>query len=132
MYLIDTNIWLELLLKQDKAGEVASFLQTVDTSSLAITDFTLYSIGIILTRLKKFDAFKEFVEDTVEDDSIRMICLSPAELLINISVQEQYSLDFDDAYQYVAATENGLTLVSFDRDFDGTPLSRKTPAELIP
>ena len=42
MYLIDTNIWLELLLDQERAAEVASFLQAVDTSSLAMTDFTLY------------------------------------------------------------------------------------------
>jgi len=61
MYLIDTNIWLELLLQQDKAGEVSSFFQAVDASSLAITDFTLYSIGIILTRLKKYDVFDDFV-----------------------------------------------------------------------
>ncbi len=60
MYLIDTNIWLELLLQQEKAEEVSSFFQAVDSSSLAITDFTLYSIGIILTRLKKFDAFNDF------------------------------------------------------------------------
>lgn len=53
MYLIDTNIWLELLLRQDKASEVAAFFQAVDASSLAITDFTLYSIGIILTRFSK-------------------------------------------------------------------------------
>jgi len=52
MFLIDTNVWLELLLQQDRAGEVSSFFQAVDATSLAITDFTLYSIGIILTKLK--------------------------------------------------------------------------------
>lgn len=131
MYLIDTNIWLELLLQQDKAGEVSNFFQAVDASSLAITDFTLYSIGIILTRLKKYEAFDDFVADTLEENSVNRICLDPEGLRRISSIQKQFSLDFDDAYQYVAATENGLTLVSFDTDFDKTPLGRKTPAEII-
>ncbi|MFZ3209553.1 MAG: PIN domain-containing protein [Geobacteraceae bacterium] len=130
MYLVDTNIWLELLLQQDKAGEVTSFFQTVDASSLAITDFTLYSIGIILTRLKKYDVFDDFVVDTLEENSVNRICLDPLSLKRISSVQKQFGLDFDDAYQYVAATENELTLVSFDSDFDKTPLGRKTPAEI--
>ncbi len=131
MYLIDTNIWLELLLQQEKAGEVLSFFQTVDASSLAITDFTLYSIGIILTRLKKYDALDDFVADTLEDNSVIRICLDPSGLRRIPSIQKQFSLDFDDAYQYVAATENGLILVSFDTDFDKTPLGRKNPVEII-
>ena len=131
MYLIDTNIWLELLLDQERAAEVASFLQAVDTSSLAMTDFTLYSIGIILTRLKKFDAFEDFVADTLEDDCLRVIRLNPSQLVQITSIQKQFALDFDDAYQYVAAMENGLTLISFDSDFDRTPTARITPVEVI-
>jgi len=131
MYLIDTNIWLELLLQQDKAEEVASFFQSIDSSSLAMTDFTLYSIGIILSRLKKYEAFDDFIADTLEDNSVNRICLEPDGLKQISSIQKQHSLDFDDAYQYVAATENGLTLVSFDSDFDKTPLGRKVPAEII-
>lgn len=131
MYLIDTNIWLELLLQQDKAGEVSSFFQAADASSLAITDFTLYSIGIILTRLNKYDVFDDFVTDTLEDNSVNRVCLDPSGLKRISSIQKQFNLDFDDAYQYVAATENEMTLVSFDTDFDKTPLGRKTPAEII-
>ena len=40
-----------------------------------------------------------------------------------------YHLDFDDAYQYTAADEHGLVLVSFDTDFDRTPLQRMTPKQ---
>ena len=131
MYLLDTNIWLELLLQQDRAREVADFFQSVDASSLAMTDFTLYSIGIILGRLKKYEAFDDFIADTLEDNSVNRICLKSDGLKQISSIQKQYCLDFDDAYQYVAATENGMTLVSFDSDFDKTPLGRKVPAEMI-
>ncbi len=106
---------------------MSSFFQAVDTSSLAITDFTLYSIGIILTRLKKYDVFDDFVDDILEENSVNRICLDPAGLRRISAIQKQFSLDFDYAYQYVAATENGLILVSFDSDFDKTSLGRKAP-----
>ncbi|GAI81133.1 unnamed protein product [marine sediment metagenome] len=43
---------------------------------------------------------------------------------------KRYSLDFDDAYQYVVAEKNGLTIISFDADFDRTEKGRKTPGEI--
>jgi predicted nucleic acid-binding protein len=42
-----------------------------------------------------------------------------------------YGLDFDDAYQYVAAELHGLKLVSLDADFDRTPNGRLTPAAAL-
>jgi hypothetical protein len=48
-----------------------------------------------------------------------------------IDVSQKFSLDFDDAYQYAAAEEQGLILVSFDADFDRTAVGRKTPAAIL-
>lgn len=53
MYLVDSNVWLELLLDQENAEEVRQFLQKVETNDISMTEFTLYSIGLITTRLKK-------------------------------------------------------------------------------
>lgn len=55
MYLLDTNIWLELLLNQEKAEEVKVFLEKIKDKDIYITSFSLYSICIFLTRLKKYD-----------------------------------------------------------------------------
>ncbi|MCX7855996.1 MAG: hypothetical protein N2556_08525 [Anaerolineae bacterium] len=44
---------------------------------------------------------------------------------------QRFGLDFDDAYQYVAAEKYGLTLVSLDADFDRTPLGRRTPGQVL-
>ena len=41
MYLIDTNIWLENLLDQERAKEVKEFLNNVKTSQLYVSDFAL-------------------------------------------------------------------------------------------
>jgi predicted nucleic acid-binding protein len=46
-------------------------------------------------------------------------------------VGRKFGLDFDDAYQYLAAVKYDLTLVSFDSDFDRTERGRRTPADVI-
>lgn len=129
--LLDTNIWLELLLAQQRAEEVQTFLQRSNTADLAMTDFALYSIGIILTRHHKYDLFCDFVADTLENAAIQLIALGAAEMKQLAAFQQKFRLDFDDAYQYTAAITTNRSLVSFDTDFDRTPLKRLTPAELL-
>jgi len=131
MYLVDTNIWLEALLSQEKAREAQAFLQGVEARDLAITEFTLYSIGVILTRLKKAEVFRDFISDTLEDSAVRRVQLDPAGLKRLLVIQQKFGLDFDDAYQYVSAENHNLILVSYDSDFDRTERGRKTPSQLL-
>jgi predicted nucleic acid-binding protein len=49
---------------------------------------------------------------------VERIVLASQELLKGPT--SKYNLDFDDAYQYVAATSRKLELVGFDTDFDRT------------
>ena len=48
-----------------------------------------------------------------------------------IEIGEEFDLDFDDSYQYVAAERFFLTIVSFDSDFDKTEKGRITPGRLL-
>jgi len=48
-----------------------------------------------------------------------------------IEAAQRFNLDFDDAYQYAAAEKYGLTIVSFDADFDRTEQGRKTAGEIL-
>jgi len=131
MWLVDTNIWLELLLDQKRAGEVRQFLQETPAESLWMTDFSLYSIGIILMRMGKSSLWEDFVSDVVERSETRLVSLSLEELKQIPALGLQFGLDFDDAYQYAVAEKYDLTLVSFDADFDRTPRGRRTPGEII-
>lgn len=131
MWLVDTNVWLELLLEQERAGEVRRFFQEMPADSLWITDFSLYSIGIILMRLKKTALWEEFLSDVVEVSETRLVSLDVEGLKRLSTVGVQLQLDFDDAYQYVAAEKYHLTLVSLDSDFDRTPRGRRTPEQIL-
>ncbi|MFH0795936.1 MAG: PIN domain-containing protein [Candidatus Omnitrophota bacterium] len=131
MYLVDTNVWLELLLNQERAEEVRSFFKMGDASLLAITEFSLYSIAVILTQLKKDALFQNFLTDTLLDSGVMRICLQIEDFSDIIEFRQHFFLDFDDAYQYVASQKHNFSLVSFDSDFDRTPRGRKTPAEIL-
>ncbi len=131
MFLVDTNVWLELLLEQDKASQVRQFMQTVEGRLISISEFSLYSIGIILTRLMKDTTFRDCLSDTWQDSGIGKARLETSDLEHLLDVRKQFNLDFDDAYQYVAGEKYNLTLVSFDKDFDRTARGRQTPAQAV-
>ncbi|MDQ3255576.1 MAG: type II toxin-antitoxin system VapC family toxin [Acidobacteriota bacterium] len=131
MYPVDTNIWLERLLAQAKSDEVRDFLHRVPASELFITDFAFHSICVVLTRLRKEAALLKFVEDVFIDGAVTLVFVPPEETGSLIDAMSKFNLDFDDAYQYVAAEKQGLVIVSFDADFNRTARGKKTPAEIL-
>ncbi len=131
MYLVDTNIWLERLLFQERSEEVGNFLSYTSSEHIYITDFTFHSICIIMIKLNQREGLLRFIQDLFVNGAVSLIHLEPEDTKRIIEVMGKFNLDFDDAYQYVAAEKYGLTLVSFDKDFDRTDRGRKTPQELL-
>ncbi len=130
MYLVDTSVWLEGLLEQEKTPEVRKFFNQLDPQLIHITDFALYSMGIALSRLKKYELYEDFLSDTMLDSGVKKISLNILDLKRVLFNEQQFKLSFDDAYQYTAAEKFNLTLVSFDAHFDRTPRGRKTPGQI--
>jgi len=129
MYLVDTNIFLEALLEQEKTHIVRSFLKSTEVKELYITNFSLYSIGIVLFKLKKFNIFISFLNDVVVD-GINIVSIGTVSLKELVKISQKFSLDFDDAYQYYLAKTENLQLISFDTDFDKTDIKRKEPSDI--
>ncbi|MFA4646627.1 hypothetical protein P8X24_05105 [Pyrococcus kukulkanii] len=69
----DTNVFLEILLKQRKAEIAKQFLKE-HSGELTITDFTLHSIGIILSRLGQPNTFLEFLQDILPNVIVESPC----------------------------------------------------------
>lgn len=131
MYLVDTNVWLERLLDQERSAEVESFLEAIPSDQLFMTDFTFHSIGIVLCKLDQKETLLRFTQDVFVHGAVDLVHIAPKKTERLVSVMRQFNLDFDDAYQYVAAEENDLILISFDTDFDQTKLGKKTPVEVL-
>jgi len=131
MYLLDTNILVEVLLRQEHTGEVKELLKAAPSQEMFLTEFSPYSIGILLLREKRHDDFRAFVVDMLGRGAVQLIGLSADDMHAVARVSQRCELDFDDACQYVAAEQHDLTIVSFDCHFDRTERGRKTPAELL-
>jgi predicted nucleic acid-binding protein len=94
MYLIDTNIFLEILLSQKQKDICKDFLLS-NIEHIYISDFSLHSIGVILFRNNKETVFNKFFKDIIQ--KIKILTLSE-ELYSDLGeVKEEFGLDFDDA-----------------------------------
>ena len=130
MYLLDTNIWLENILEQEKHEEVKDFLRSTEESLLNISEFSFFSIGLHLCYRNKKDDFMKFVNDLFIEGSVNLITLMPSDMQHLIDNSRKFDLDFDDSFQYTLAKMNDLTIISYDSDFDKTDINRKTPIQI--
>jgi predicted nucleic acid-binding protein len=129
--LLDTNIFLEILLEQERAEEAKSLLRRVRDHEFYLTDYSLHSIGLALFRRMKQDAFRQFAREILIDVGIGVLSLYPEEMSKIADASLEFDLDFDDAYQFAIATKHDLKIVSLDSDFDKTPRGRFTPAQIL-
>lgn len=129
--LLDTNIFLEVMLGQQQAPAARQLLAQGQYHELFLSDFSLHSIGCHLFRRGKQLEFKQFFQDVVVVGGIQVAALAEHQYELVADTAKQFRLDFDDAYQYAVAQSRGLRLVSFDADFDRTDLTRLTPSAIL-
>lgn len=131
MYLLDTNIWLERLLEQQQSDVVGQLLDQLPIESIFISDFTVHSIALALTRRNQFEVLRAFIEDLFIDANITVLSFAFEKLQIVIETMQRQGLDYDDAYQYALAERYDLQLVSFDADFERTERGRQIPNQVL-
>jgi hypothetical protein len=131
MYHLDTNIFLEYILRRSRVEEVRDFFRRADLSVLHISDFSLHTIGVIYLRERKSREFLTFVHEDIIASGIRVISLTTDNFSKITEAADRFHLDFDDAYQYAVADRYGLSIVSFDKDFDRTEKGRMEPHDLF-
>ncbi len=115
MYLVDTNVFLEVLLTQKKRESCKKFLEK-NIGNLYVSDFSLHSIGVILFRNDKEKIFQIFANDVLPN--VKIITLSKISYEDLAVIKKKLGLDFDDAYQYKVAKEHDLKIVTLDTDFE--------------
>ncbi|MCK5719482.1 MAG: PIN domain-containing protein [Thiomargarita sp.] len=112
--LIDTNVFLEILLEQEQCTLCKQFIAD-NFTNICISDFTLHSIGVVTFRKKKPELFNRFTQDMLSHIDILTLPKSNYEQMNTIA--QSLNLDFDDAYQYSIAKYYNLKLVTLDKDF---------------
>lgn len=128
--LLDTNLFLEVILGQENAQMVKNILLRTDRYEFFISDYALHSIGLLLFRRKMYETFRIFLSDILFNEVVKLVILPVREMERMIKSAESFNLDFDDAYQYAIAESYGLKIVSFDHHFDRTPEGRLPPEKV--
>ena len=128
---LDTSIFVEVILGQEKAEESQSLLNLVATGGVnaVVSHFSIHAIGAIIRSQAKLSEFLKAVElstgltvyDTTLTDEQTIAILSA-----------KIKLDLDDSVQYfVAKRTNSTSIVSFDRHFDGLDVPRREPFQIL-
>lgn len=122
MFYIDTNIFLELELKDAKWKECRDFLEKVSRNEVEalISSFHIYSVVLRIEtetelplRIKKFvNSVSNFLGLSIYEPKLN-------DWLNAIEIMQKENLDFDDSMVVSCMRANRIKrLVSFDTDFD--------------
>lgn len=114
-FLVDTNVFLEILLNQPGRAKCELFLQK-NLGALAIADFSLHSIGVIALRNRQPKVFSDFVTDSLPN--LELLHLDRIGYPAVLRASQFFNLDFDDAYQFTIAKAHGLAVVTQDQHFN--------------
>jgi len=132
VYLIDTNIFIELLLGRKNADVCEKLLHkaSLGETKCVVTSFTVHAVeGILSGNLEAIETFLRNLSASLGID----VYTTTLEEELEVSIfADKVGLDFDDGIQYFVAKKVGAeAIISFDRHFDSTDLERVEPGELV-
>jgi len=128
---VDTSVFVELLLDQDRAEESESLLDAIAQGRVAavVSQFTVHAIEAMLPSQQKLSAFLNGVQ-TSKGLTIYDTTISEEQSVSILSAK--IGLDFDDSVQYyVAKRTSSSAIVSFDRHFDRCGIPRREPTQFL-
>lgn len=130
MYLIDTNIFLEVMLSQAKSPVCEAFLEQVRAGRKRgfVTDFSIHSIMIIMEHHGKKEKLKDFLRSLPAYDGLTIYNTGLSDKVAAIDLSVKTGLDIEDSIQYSAALALDVDgIMSLDKHFDGLDIKRIEP-----
>lgn len=134
--LIDTSIFLEILLDQKRAEESDIFLKRVHNGEIKafVTDFIIDSILVTMESKKvPMTKMRNFLLSLLISQGLAIYQHEIIDRLAAVKTMEEHKLTFDDAINVIALKALDIKeIVSFDTDFDGLPgIKRLEPKDVI-
>lgn len=133
-YLVDTNIFLEIMLSQTRREDCKKLLALLRDGKAKgiVTDLSVHSIIVLMDKFKKLKELKIFLLSLTAYKGLYVYTTSIADEVKAVEAAEESELDIDDAIQYVAALSiNADSIISFDKDFDNLKIPRREPAKIM-
>src|ERR671939_966356 len=101
-YLVDTNIFVEFLLEQERAEESTQIMECIERGELDayVTSFALHSVAVILDRRNEIDLLEKFFERVIQAKGLQVYQTEPIEEKNITALTRTVKLDFDDTLHY--------------------------------
>ena len=132
MILVDTNIFLEVLLGRTRADECANLLNGMSSGETqgVVTRFSVHAIEAILSD-KGEEELTAFLRGLDQTHGLTVHDTSTTDEVAVSLLKGKIGKDFDDSLQYYVAKKLGVqSIVSFDKDFDGLDIPRREPKDI--
>jgi predicted nucleic acid-binding protein len=133
MYLVDTNIFLEILLARPRKEECKKLLSQLRDGKKTglVTDFTVHSIIVTMDSLNKLAELRTFLSSLTAYKGLHVHNTNIIDEIKAIQIAIQNQLDMDDAVQYtIALNTNAEAIISFDKHFNNLKTPRKEPHQM--
>jgi len=133
MYLVDTNIFLEVFLSRARKDECKMFLGFLRDGKKRgiVTDFSVHSIIVVMNGLGRLKELRTFLLSLLGYRGLYVYPTSISEEVEAVDLAAECGLDMDDAIQYSSALSVKTdAIVSFDRHFDGLEIPRMEPTDV--
>lgn len=131
LILIDTNVFLELLLGREKAEDCEALLDAVSKGEIeaVVTHFTVHAVEATLGAGQALITFLRSLESS---EGLYVYETGISEEISTAMLAPKIGLDFDDALQYYASKRLGVeAIVSFDKHLDDLDIPRTEPSGFI-
>ena len=128
---IDTSVFVEMLLGQEKAEESRTLLEVVGEGNVdaVMSHFALHAIEAMIRSPPKL---AEFLEDVENSKGLKIYDTTLSDEQAVTALSEKMKLDFDDCVQlYIARQTKSSVIVSFDKHFDSCEIPRREPARVL-
>ena len=134
MYLVDINIFLEVMLSGPKREACKHFLNLLKTGKETgiVTESSIYSTMVIMAGFTKKKELKTFLSSLSAYKGLSIYTATLSDKVKAVDVSLKNNLDINDSIQYSAAlTLDVQGIVSFDKHFDGLEIPRVDPENLL-
>ena len=120
--LIDANIFLEVILEQEKAEQCKLFLRDVLSGRKQAFISTFAIDSVVLTILRKYpdkNKARIFLINLLKYEGLKFYQIKVKDRINCLQLIEKYNLDYEDAIVLQSALSTGCKeIISFDTDFD--------------
>ncbi len=133
MFLIDTNIFIEVLAGQGRAQECRALLGRIESGGLdcACSHFAIHSACLFLERHNIPSGIRQFLEYLLSLENLVVLNTSLEDDLEIRALGEQTGLDFDDSLQCYVARQIGCeAIITLDADFRKAGIATLAPRDV--